>query len=296
MESTELKPNLLVTGASGFLGWNVCQYAKSQWQVYGTYASHPVITPGITLIQVDLQDYSATKELFQTIQPHAVIHCAAQSSPNWCQLHPEAAYVINVTASWAIAGLCADLGIPCAFTSTDLVFDGLNPPYKETDPVCPVNVYGEQKVAAEAGMRSRYPDIAICRMPLMFGVAGAAQSFLQPFLKTLRAGNTLKLFTDEFRTPVSAYTAAQGLLLALQTVTGVIHLGGKERLSRYDFGLALANIMGFSPELIQPCKQADVSMAAPRSPDVSMDSSYAFSLGYQPLSVRGELMRLKNEL
>ena len=135
------------------------------------------------------------------------------------------------------------LSIPYVFTSTDLVFDGLNPPYKETDPVSPVNLYGEQKVMAERGILVRYPVAAICRMPLMFGVATPpATSFMQPFMQTLREGKELSLFTDEFRTPVSGKTAAQGLLLAL-AISGIIHLGGKERVSRYDFGRLLIEVL-----------------------------------------------------
>jgi dTDP-4-dehydrorhamnose reductase len=287
---------LLVTGASGFLGWNLCQQAQVNWQVYGIYATHPVHIPAATTLPLDLRDYHATKALLETLQPDALIHCAAQSNPNWCQLHPDESYTVNVVAAWNLAGLCADAGIPCVFTSTDLVFDGLYPPYRETDPVCPVNIYGEHKVAAEAGMRSRYPQIAICRMPLMFGMAPSAQSFLQPFIKTLRAGEPLQLFTDEFRTPVSGKTAAQGLLLALEQVQGVIHLGGRERLSRYDFGLILAEVLELPVEKVLACRQAEVPMSAPRPPDVALDSSLAFGLGYRPLLIKEELFALKDRL
>jgi dTDP-4-dehydrorhamnose reductase len=162
---------LLVTGASGFLGWNLCQLAKPEWDVYGTYFSHPGEIPGVNLIKVDLRDFEEIKRIFHEIQPAAVIHMAAQSSPNFCQSHPIESHSINVTAAWNIAGLCADSSIPCVFTSTDLVFNGLNPPYRETDPVCPVSLYGEQKVIAEEGMLERYPLTAVCRMPLMFGMA-----------------------------------------------------------------------------------------------------------------------------
>lgn len=281
---------LLVTGASGFLGWHVCQLAKLQWEVYGTYFANLVSSPSITLRKVDLTDLQELQRLFQEIGPEAVIHTAAQSSPNFCQTHPAETESINVTASANIAGLCADYSIPCVFTSTDLVFDGLNPPYKETDPVCPVNYYGEQKVRAEAEMLRRYPLTAICRMPLMFGrVTPTASSFIQPFIKNLREEKELSLFIDEFRTPVSGITAAKGLLLALEKVDGIIHLGGKERISRYDFGRLLVEVLQLPGTGLKSCRQADVKMAAPRAKDVSLDSSMAFKLGYAPLSLREEL-------
>lgn len=288
---------LFVTGASGFLGWNLCQIAKQEWDIYGTSFSHAIEIPGITLLKVDLRDFEELKRIFQEIQPDAVIHTAAQSSPNVCQSNPEESHAINVTASCNIAGLCADYSIPCAFTSTDLVFNGLNPPYKETDAVSPVNLYGEQKVMAEEGMLERYPMTAVCRMPLMFGVAAPpAQSFMQPFIQILREGKELRLFTDEFRTPASGITAAKGLLLTLKKVNGRIHLGGKERMSRYDFGRLLVEIFELPSEALKGCRQADVKMAASRPPDVSLDSSMAFDLGYAPLSLREELEALRGQV
>jgi dTDP-4-dehydrorhamnose reductase len=288
---------LLVTGASGFLGWNLCQLAKEAWDVYGTYFSKTVEIPDVTLVKADLRDFQEIKRLFNEIGPAAVIHTAAQSSPNFCQTYPEESHLINVTASCNIAGLSADYAIPCVFTSTDLVFDGLNAPYLETDPVCPVSVYGEQKVMAEQGMRSRYPKVALCRMPLMFGVAPpTATSFIQPFIKILREGKELNLFSDEFRTPVSGVTAAKGLLLALEKVEGLLHLGGKERVSRYDFGRLMVDVLQLPQENLKACKQKDVPMAASRPPDVSLNSSKAFALGYEPLSLREELEALRGKI
>jgi dTDP-4-dehydrorhamnose reductase len=284
---------LFITGASGFLGWHLCQIAKQEWEVYGTYFSHSLEIPGIKMLKVDLTDFPELKQIFDAVQPAAVIHTAAISQPNFCQTHPDESYAINVTASCNIAGLCADSSISCAFTSTDLVFDGLNAPYQETDPVCPVNIYGEQKVMAEEGMLKRYPMTAICRMPLMFGnETPTATSFIQPFLQTLKQRKELNLFIDEFRTPVSGKTAAKGLLLALEKVNGLINLGGKERISRYDFGRLLVEVFQLPSDGLKACRQKDVKMAAPRPSDVSLDSSKAFSLGYHPLSLREELQSL----
>ncbi|MDM9384466.1 NAD(P)-dependent oxidoreductase [Chlorogloeopsis sp. ULAP01] len=281
---------LLITGASGFLGWHLCQLAKQNWEVYGTYFSHPIEIPNVNMLKVNLTNFQELKQIFSEIQPQAVIHTAALSQPNYCQSYPKQSHAINVTASGNIAGLCADYLIPCVFTSTDLVFDGLNAPYKETDSVSPVNLYGEQKVIAEQEMLVRYPKAAVCRMPLMFGAATpTATSFMQPFIQTLQQGKELNLFIDEFRTPVSGTTAAKGLLLALEKVNGLIHLGGKERISRYDFGRLLVEVFQLPLAGLKAGYQKDVKMAAPRPSDVSLDSSKAFELGYQPLSLQQEL-------
>ena len=285
---------LLITGASGFLGWNLCQQASREWEVYGTYYNHNVQIPGVNIIQADLRDFQALQQLIAEIQPRAIIHTAAQSKPNFCQQYPQESYSINVTASLNIARLCAENNIPCVFTSTDLVFDGNNSPYKETDPVCPINYYGEQKVLAEEGMLEIYPKTAVCRMPLMFGLSSPSyNSFIQSFINSLRQGKELNLFLDEFRTPISATTAAKGLLLALEKVEGLLHLGGKERISRYQFGLLMTDVLKLPQELITSCYQKDVSMAAPRAADVCLDSAKAFALGFNPLSLKEELLALQ---
>ncbi|MEL6930837.1 MAG: NAD(P)-dependent oxidoreductase [Cyanobacteria bacterium J06600_6] len=282
---------LLVTGASGFLGWNLCQQAQANWNVHGTYFNHQASIPNTTLHKLDLTNFIELKQLFQQTKPDAIIHLAAASHPNFCQTNRELAYKINVEAAVNIARLCSDRQIPCAFTSTDLVFDGKNPLYKEEDPVCPINYYGEQKAIAEQKMSEIYPHVALCRMPLMFGAPSpTSSSFLTGMIGNLRSGKAINLFTDEYRTPASARAASQGLLLAIEKqAQGILHLGGKERISRYDFGLLLAEILKTSTDLIKPGKQAEVKMVAPRSPDTSLDSIKAFNLGYQPLAIREEL-------
>ena len=286
---------LLVTGASGFLGWNLCQYARTDWEVYGTYFSHEVKIPGATLYRTDLTDVTALNQLFNTVKPDAVIHTAAASKPDFCETHRQESSVINIDVAVNIAHLCGDRRIPCAFTSTDMVFDGNNAPYSQTDPVSPITYYGEQKAIAEQKMSEIYPAIALCRMPLMFGAPSpVSPSFLQGTIENLRSGKKMNLFTDEFRTPASARAASQGLLLAIERrVAGILHLGGQERISRYDLGLLVADVWQLSPDAIVSAQQADVATIAARSPDTSLDSSKAFALGYQPLSLREELIHLR---
>ncbi|MEL6461931.1 MAG: sugar nucleotide-binding protein, partial [Cyanobacteria bacterium J06621_15] len=90
-------------------------------------------------------------------------------------------------------------------------------------------------------------------------------------------------------------TAAEGLLLALEKVQGIIHLGGIEKISRYDFGRLLVEIFEIPNAKIQASLQKDVKMAAPRPSDVSLDSSKAFELGYSPSSLREQLFSVNSE-
>ena len=265
---------LLITGASGFLGWNIIQKAKADWEIFGTCFSLSVNIPGATVIQVDITRFHELKQLVDDVGPDAVIHTAAASDPNFCQMNPAETRMINVEVPISIAGLCADLNIPCIFTSTDLVFDGTDAPYSETDAPSPVNIYGEQKVLAEAGMKKQYPDAVICRMPLMYGDPGPmAANFLKPLVRAILSGQPMKLFTDEYRTPLSGRHAAEGLLLALKNLPSIIHMGGLDRISRYEFGFLLAAVLGIARPNLIPCRQKDMDMPASRPPDVSFDST-----------------------
>jgi dTDP-4-dehydrorhamnose reductase len=285
---------LLITGASGFLGWNICASAQSSWNVFGTVFSHNVTIPGCTIFTINLTDYKETKKILFDIRPDAVIHTAAASQPNYCQENPENSYLINVETSINLAGFCTDLQVPYIFTSTDLVFDGKNPPYSELSPVSPVSAYGEQKVEAENGILLRYPEAAVCRMPLMFGdPSPVSESFLQPILSSLQNNIKLSLFIDEYRTPIGGYSAAQGLLMVLDAFHGIIHLGGKERVSRHEFGMKVAEYCSFDKSLIMPLLQKDITMPAPRPADVSLDSSLAYDRGYSPLNLIDEFKQLR---
>lgn len=283
---------LLVTGASGFLGWNVCAEAlRRGWRVCGTVHSHPVAAAGVEMTPVDLRNTAAVGGLVETYRPDAVIHLAAVSQPNVCEREPRASREVNVTATQAIAGVCATAGISLVFSSSDLVFDGTRAPYREGDAVSPVSEYGRQKVAAEQVLRESAGTAVVCRMPLMYGDPGpVATSFIQPWIAALRRGDELRLFVDEYRTPVSGRDAARGLLLAVEHPGPLYHLGGGERISRYEFGQRLAAAFGLDAGLIRPTKQAEVSLAAPRPPDVSLDSTKARDeLGYSPASIEHEL-------
>jgi dTDP-4-dehydrorhamnose reductase len=288
---------LLVTGASGLLGWNLCHSPDRGWEVYGTYSTHRVSIPGVNLLKVDLTDPGAVEALFEEIRPDAVVHTAAVSDADYCQSHGAECSRINVDAAVHLASLCRHRSVPCIFTSSDLVFNGLDAPYREQDPPSPVSTYGEQKVMAETGILEAYPEALVCRMPLMFGLPGpGSKSFLLPMLGAMRAGRTLRLFVDEYRTPLSAGAAAQGLLLVLGRAGGILHLGGPERISRFDFAGRVAEIFDLNNACLIPCRQKDVVMSAPRPPDVSLESSKAYAMGFSPPPLAKQIQEIRDHL
>jgi len=274
---------LLVTGAGGFLGWQACRLAAAHWQVFGLCRRPAPLPDGCEPIGCDLTHVDDVDALFSELRPDAVIHTAAAADPNFCETHPDQTEPINVHVPVWLAGRCAREKIPLLFTSSDLVFDGTRPPYSESDPVAPVNVYGAQKARAEAAVLSVWPGALICRMPLLFGWSGSVHAaFDREMILAIEQGRPLRLFTDEFRTPVDVQSAAAGLLLLLQKASGIFHLGGAERISRFELGVRIAGILGASPQSLIPALQQGVSMAAARPADVSLVNRKARRLGYDP--------------
>ena len=288
----ESMKKILVTGVSGFLGWHVCREAVSRgWDVVGLCFRNPVEIEGVDVRVLDLCDGESVREFLDELSPDAVIHAAAMANPNVCEMQPEMSEAINVDAVRRLAQWCGTAAIPLVFTSTDLVFDGEHAPYSEGDAVCPISVYGRHKVAAEEAVLKYAPKGIVCRMPLMFGYRdGNPASFIGPWFDKLKNGEELTLFDDEFRTPVSGAAAAAGLLSVLESgVAGILHLGGTERISRYDFGLKFCKVFGCSADLMKAIPSDSIKMAAPRSRDVALDSRRAFAPGYDPGTIEAQL-------
>ncbi len=275
---------LIVTGGSGFVGYRVCQAARGRWAVHNLTRTRPLEMDGVVDHRIDLTDAHAVTDRFTEIRPDAVIHLAAASDPNSCERAPGSAARINVAATLHLVQLCVHRRIPFVFASSDLIFDGIAPPYAEADPVSPVNAYGAQKAAAERAIRRRYPAATICRLPLMFGTAPKAKrsGFLVEMIRRLDAGENLRLFHDEFRTPVDTQSGAQGLIQGIDWPGGTFHLGGRRRVSRLDMGLALAKILGMPRSRIDAVSLKDMPMAAPRAADVTLTSEKAYGRGYAP--------------
>ncbi|CAN5284741.1 SDR family oxidoreductase [soil metagenome] len=286
------KPRLLLTGATGFLGFNVYHQAKELYQILGLAHSHTVALPGMQLIKLDLTQETGLRNIIREARPDAIMHLAAISDVNYCQLHPAETDNVNVDAAINIAKLAAELDVPMVFTSSDMVFDGEKGNYSETDAVNPINHYGEQKVRAEEGISRVYPEAAICRMPLMYGWPGpTSNNFFTAHLQKLQNAEAISLFTDEYRTPLGAISAAKGLIHALSSFHGIYHLGGAERVSRYEFGLMMAKAARVQPNIIAAL-QKDVSMSAPRPKDVSLNSEKAVTQGFAPNSIVLELAEI----
>ena len=201
-----------ITGAGGLIGHQLVELAAR-------FAPGMKII-GLTRAQLDLTDHAAVTRAFREQRPSLVIHCAAMSKSPACQADPARAKLVNVEITRHLAELAAE--IPFIFFSTDLVFDGRQGNYVETDAPNPLSIYAETKVAAEQ-IVLRNPRHTIVRTSLNFGASPKGDSaFNEDLLNQLRTGKKVSLFTDEFRSPIPAAITARAVWeLAAQKATGV---------------------------------------------------------------------------
>lgn len=252
-----------ITGARGLIGNYLLQTAAN-------FAPGQNVI-GLTREQVDLMDYPAVRRLFQQQEPKLVVHCAGLSKSPACQANPGLAYKLNVEMTAQLAQLAAE--IPFIFFSTDLVFDGAQGNYDESASVNPLNIYAETKVAAENIVLAN-PRHTVVRTSLNSGTSPTGdRSFNEEMRRAWQEGNTLNLFTDEFRSPIPAVVTALAVWeLAAQNKPGLYHLAGSEKLSRWKIGELLAQRCPHLNPKIHPASLKDYQ-GAPRSPDTSLNCS-----------------------
>jgi dTDP-4-dehydrorhamnose reductase len=223
----------------------------------------------LTRDALDLTDAAAVRAKFRRQEPQIIIHCAALSRSPECEANPALAHELNVEATALLAELAA--AIPLFFLSTDLVLDGRTGHYDETAPVNPLSVYAETKAAAELIILAN-PKHTVVRTSLNGGTSPTGdRGFNEQMRRAWQAGQSLKLFTDEFRSPIAAEVTARAIWeLAALNRPGLYHVAGSERLSRWQIGQLLAPRWPELKPSIQPGSLKEYA-GATRAPDTSLN-------------------------
>jgi dTDP-4-dehydrorhamnose reductase len=266
---------LLLTGASGQLGrYLLREIGKRGWPVTAWSGSRTGRLFGVELQPVDLADSTQVRAGFRSAGPTAVIHAGAIAAMAQCRGDPKRAYQVNTSATAFLAELAREAEARLLFVSSDLVFDGEKGWYREQDSPSPLSVYARTKAAAEAAVLAVSRGIVV-RVSLLFGPTIVGRpSFFDEQVQALRESRPLTLFNDEWRTPLSFATAARALLeIAQADLTGILHLGGPERLSRLEMGQRLAAYLGVDTSAITAVPRSGVPAPEPRPRDTSLDCS-----------------------
>lgn len=262
-----------ITGAGGLIGSYLVQTAP-------TFFATNQIVP-LTRERLDLADFQCVREEFRRARPSAIVHAAALSRSPACQADPALARRQNVEVTAHLSELSTE--IPFVFFSSDLVFDGKTGNYTEDAAVNPLSVYAETKVLAERIVLAN-PRHLVVRTSLNCGSSPTGDRGFDEQLKCAwQGGQTLRLFTDEFRCPIPAEATARAVWeLVRKGATGLFHVAGAERLSRWQIGVLYAARW---PELKTQMEPASLKEyhGAPRPPDTSLNCAKAQAMLPFPL-------------
>lgn len=275
---------MLVTGAAGLLGGRLAALlAREMDVVAAVHRSRP--PDGLATVALDLLDPRSMEAALDATQPRAVLHSAAMASIDLCDREPDLATRLNADAPAALARLCATRGLRLVALSTDTVFPGTHALSREDDEPRPLMHYARTKLAGERAALAEHAGAVVARIALVVGRGhGGRGTASETIAWALRAGRPVRLFTDQYRTPVDAESVAAAVSVLLAgSQAGVFHLGGAERISRYGLGLRVAAALGLPSGPIEPARQADSPGLALRPSDASFDSSRARrELGWMP--------------
>ena len=286
---------MLVTGGSGLLGVNWAMTVCDRMDV--TLGLHQ---RKITLNSVDTQvlDLSSEDEIragLELTKPDIVVHAAGLTSVERCENYPDEARRLNVDLAENIAKACAKCDATLVHISSDHLYRGDRPNRKEPDETSPVNEYARTKLIAEERVIAACPDALIVRTNFFGWGTSYRHSFSDIIINSLRGEREIQLFRDVYYTPMLIEAAVESVHdLIAAGASGVLHVVGDERVSKYEFGLRLAREFGLNEALIKPVSINERADLIRRPLDMSLSNGRVQSiLGRRLGKVQDYLARLK---
>ena len=211
--------------------------------------------------KADLTDPAACAEAILRHRPDAVINAAAYTSVDQAESDEGIATLVNGAAPGAMAGACADLGIPFVHISTDYVFDGSGTaPWSVDAPTGPLGAYGRSKLAGEAAIHAAGGTSVILRTSWVVSAHG--RNFVKTMLRLGAERDRLTIVADQVGGPTPAQDiAAACLSIAAQlradrSKSGTYHFSGAPDVSWADFARNIFHQAGL------PCEVVDIPTSA----------------------------------
>jgi dTDP-4-dehydrorhamnose reductase len=292
---------ILITGANGLLGQHLVKLLldETSHNIIATSKSEQRLLMQDSRLHyhsLDTTDGMAVNLLLEKLQPDTIIHCAALTQVDECELNPIKAWEINVTATRFIVDTAKKINAFLIFVSTDFVFDGMHGPYVEDDTLNPVSYYGSTKVAAEKAVAESGLGYAIVRTCLLYGniLAGTRSNIISWVKENLEQDKKIKVVSDQWRTPTYIEDLARGILLiAEKKAGGLFHISGADFLSPYDMALATAAYLKLDASLIEKVDSSIFTQPAKRPATTGFIIDKAKKeLGFKPLSFEEGLMKM----
>lgn len=280
---------ILLTGGSGLFGQAFIDLVKKTYELYATYNQNPLNFENA--LQLDITDVEQVKKVIEKIKPDVIVHSAAFTNVDKCEIEKEKACETNAKATENIAKIADKINAKLIYISTDYVFDGEKGLYKEEDKTNPINYYGLTKLEGEKAVIKHCNDYVIARTSVIYGMN--KKNFATWVIDELKNGRQINIITDQWVSPTLNIDLAEQILALIEKdEKGIFHTAGGERISRYDFVMKLAEIFGFDKSLINPITSDKLNWIAKRPKDSSLDVSKISNIK-KPYEVNEALKKLK---
>ncbi|HEY4718015.1 MAG TPA: SDR family oxidoreductase [Anaerolineales bacterium] len=265
---------ILVTGASGLLGINLALEAARRYEVVGVVHSHPLRNPGFQTLQADLLVGGVIPQLLDKAKPDWVINCAALTDLDVCERQPELARRLNAELPGRLAAETAKRGMDFLQVSTDAVFDGVKGDYREEDAPNPLSVYGRTKRLAELAVKAAHPQVLIVRPNISGWSIQGDHSIAEFFYNNLVARKPVQGFTDRYFCHLHVSDLATIMLELLEkNIRGLFHTVSADSMSKYEFGVAVAQRFGLDANLIHAADSSQSRSIAPRALNLTLKTT-----------------------
>ena len=285
----------LVIGASGQVGSALM--ARLQARGHGVVGTHArVAQPGTVVL--DVTDAAATARLVEESRADLVFFSSGLTYVDYCEDHPDEAFRVNRDAVAQAARVAAKCGAGLVYYSTEYVFDGQAGPYAEDDPVRPLSVYGESKLAGERAALEESSRAIVVRTTVVYGPEPQGKNFVYQLRRRLGAGERMRVPIDQVSSPTyNVDLAAASVELAERGTTGVFNIAGGDILDRYAFARIACEVFGLDARLMEPVTTAALQQRAarPLRAGLRLDRIRA-TLGYEPHPPRDGLLAMREAL
>jgi len=288
--------NVLITGGSGLLGQYLNITISKKFNIHTTYRNNPGNYKEFQSSKINIINKNELRMIFDAVKPEIVIHTAAITNPTPKENQSAKEYFdTNVTATKSIAMLCEKYNAKLIYISTDLVYAGYRGSFlKEDAKLIPASLYAETKLVGEIKVKDSTENYLILRTALLYGFGlNHSRCHFQTMYEDLKNGKPVKLFTDQFRTPISLADASQIItqLLEMDLKSETINVGGTDRVSRYELGEMLCSSAGLDKNLLQKITIDDIPNF-PEVKDVSLNTEKLQSLGLKPRSIEENIIEI----